>query len=252
MRPPARRARRTTALLLAASLATSGCSGPADDGDRLTVLAAASLTEVFEELADEFEAARPEVEVRLSFGSSTTLAEQAVQGAPGDVLATADTVAMAVAEDGGALAGAPQTFATNRLALVVPPGNPAGIRGPADLDGTTWVRCADEAPCGRAAVELLGDDPTGRPASLEVDVKAVLAKVAAGEADAGIVYHTDAVAAGDDVEVVELPGSDRHPVASQVAVLDAAARPDLAEDWIELLGSATGRSVLGDAGFGPP
>ena len=154
--------RRVTAafatLLLTTSLAA--CGGD-DDGDvadtggaggtsELTVLAAASLTDVFEDLAGEFEAAHDGAEVTFSFGSSTDLAEQVADGAPGDVLATADETSMGLAEDAG-VTGDVTSFATNVLTIVTPAGNPAGVESLADLDGTTWVRCTDEAPCGKVA-----------------------------------------------------------------------------------------------------
>ena len=122
----------------------------------LTVLAAASLTGTFTELAEVFEDEHPGVEVELVFGSSTTLAEQAVDGAPGDVLATADETSMSVAEDGNALADSPRGFVSNRLTLVTPPDNPAGIEALADLDdpAVDYVMCADDRAvrCRRGAL----------------------------------------------------------------------------------------------------
>jgi len=179
-------------------LPLTACGGGADD-QTLTVLAAASLTGTFTELAQTFEDEHPGVTVELVFGSSTTLAEQAADGAPGDVLATADEKSMTLAEDGNALGASPAAFVSNRLTLVTPPDNPARIDSLTDLDspGVDYVVCADTAPCGAAAVAVLTDAGiTAAPASQEVDVKAVLARVVQGEADAGLVYRTDAVAAG--------------------------------------------------------
>ena len=131
----------------------------------LTVLAAASLTDVYEDLAEGFEAEH-DVDVTFSFGSSTDLAEQAADGAPGDVLATADETSMQVAEDAG-VTGDVSPFATNVLVIVTPPDNPAGIESLDDLEGATWVRCADEVPCGRVAraCSRTTTSPPSRPAS---------------------------------------------------------------------------------------
>lgn len=241
-----------TALFL--PLAFTGCSEN-NGGDRqvLTVLAASSLTGVFEDLADDFEADHEGVEVEFSFGSSTTLAEQAVQGAPGDVLATADEASMSTAEEGDALAGEPVVFATNVMVLVVPADNPGGIESYPDLAGTDWVRCADDVPCGRVALSLLDANvPVGDPASLEIDVKSVLAKVTSGEADAGFVYATDAAASGDEVTVVEIPGAEDALTSYYVAALGGAADGDLTAEWVALLTSPEARQVLEAAEFTLP
>lgn len=228
----------------------TGC-GDGDEDTVLTVFAAASLSDVFEELAVGFESTHPGVDVRLVHGSSTTLAEQAADGAPADVLATADEQSMALAED--ARAAEPLPFATNDLVLAVPRGNPSRITGVDDLAGATWVRCADDVPCGRAALAVLR---AGRvdadPVSLEVDVRSVLAKVVSGEAEAGLVYRSDGVAAGRAVEVVEVPDAGEHLARYLAAPLDQAAHPGLAASFVERLGSPEGRRLLARAGFGPP
>lgn len=222
-----------------------------EDEDTLTVLAAASLTGSFTELAAAFEAEHPGVDVRLAFDSSATMARQALDGAPADVLATADERTMADAAE--ALAADPQVFATNEMVLVTPAGNPAGVRGLADLDrpGVAWVACVETAPCGAVAAALTRD-LRGRPASLEVDVKAVLAKVAADEADAGLVYATDAKAAAGRVEALGLDGSSRERTAYPVAPLRQSGDAALAQEFVDLVVSDTGRRILDAAGFGPP
>ncbi|MDZ5660431.1 molybdate ABC transporter substrate-binding protein [Nocardioides sp. zg-1308] len=251
-----------TALSLVALLPLTACGG-GDDDTTLTVLAAASLTGTFTELAATFEEAHPGVEVELVFGSSTTLAEQAVDGAPGDVLATADEASMTVAEDGGVLAGRPEAFASNRLVLVAPADNPAGIESLTDLDDpdVDYVRCAETAPCGSSAVALLDDAGIqSAPASEEVDVKAVLARVTQGEADAGLVYRTDSRAAGDAVREVATDDLDDYGPAYAnnyyVAAVDGSvdgsddATADLAADFVALVTGAEAAEVLGVAGFG--
>ena len=254
------RARTTTAAALLTALALTGCSTGSSNQDatddpgaeqRLTVLAAASLTETFTELARELEAENPGVEVTLAFDSSATLAQQALEGAPADLLATADTRTIESAAD--ALAAAPEVFATNMLVLVVPAGNPAGIESVDDLAGATYVACVETAPCG-ASWSSLADQQgiEAEPASLEVDVKAVLARVVADEVDAGVVYASDAVAAGDAVETLDLPGSEEQVTSYALGLLEQSSEPALAQDFADLVLGETGRGVLTDAGFGVP
>ena len=248
-----RAAASASVLLLLLPLAGCGAGdGSGDDGSgELTVLAAASLTDVYEDLAEGFESEH-DVDVTFSFGSSTDLAAQAADGAPGDVLATADETSMQVAEDAG-VAGEVTTFATNVMVIVTPPDNPAGIESLDDLEGTTWVRCADEVPCGRVARAVLEDNGvTAEPASLEDDVRATLDKVISGEADAGLVYASDAVAAGDDVATVEIPGADEQLTSYFVATLEQSEDADLAREWVDLVTSEEGRQALTDAGFTLP
>jgi molybdate transport system substrate-binding protein len=250
-----RTAPTATALLLAATTlaACSNSGGDGDgDGDTLQVLAAASLTDVFEDLAETFEEKHDGVEVELSFGSSTDLAEQAADGAPGDLLATADESAMTIAEDAG-VATDPAAFATNVLVIVTPPDNPAGIESLADLDGATWVRCADRVPCGKVALGVLeAEGVDAEPASLEEDVRATLDKVVSGEADAALVYASDAVAAGDDVATIAIPGADEQITTYFLAPLEQAGDADLAQAWVDLVTGTDGRQALTEAGFTLP
>jgi molybdate transport system substrate-binding protein len=240
-------------LLLPLAACGSGDEGKAgaDQPAKLTVLAAASLTDVFDELATPFEGEH-DAEVSFSFGSSTDLAEQVADGAPGDVLATADSTSMGLAEDAG-VTGDVETFATNVLTTVVPKGNPAGITSLDDLADATWVRCADEVPCGKVALAVLQDNEvTAEPASLEEDVRATLDKVVSGEADAGLVYATDAVAAGDDVDAIEIPGAEQQLTSYYVTTLEQSEDADLAADWVAWVTSDEGQAILEDAGFGRP
>ncbi|GAB2778169.1 molybdate ABC transporter substrate-binding protein [Nocardioides salsibiostraticola] len=247
----------TLALVAALGSACSSNEGSGDsqDGGTVTVLAAASLTETFTTLADIFEADHPGVTVRLAFDSSATLAGQAAQGAPADVLATADLATMQQAQDAGVVTGTPERFATNTLTLVVPRDNPADLADFGDLStpGVDYVACVETAPCGAASAALLTtNEITAAPASLETDVKAVLAKVVQDEADAGLVYRSDAVAAGEGVQALEIPGADGEVLAYPVAILRQAQQPDLAAEFVELLLSPEGQSTLAAAGFGPP
>ncbi len=242
------------ALLAALALTVTACGGADDGGEgderRLTVMAAASLTESFTELADRFEAEHEGVEVVTSFDSSATLATQVASGAPADVVATADRRTMQMMADADALAEEPVVFARNVLTLAVPADNPADIKGLADLQGSEFVVCAPAVPCGALATEALrGAGVTTRPRSLEVDVKAVLTKVLLGEADAGLVYASDVVAAGDRVLAVPSPELTEAATDYPVAVTADSGEPDLAQEFVDLLRSDEGRRVLDEAGF---
>lgn len=244
--------RRALAGVLALGLLAACSGGDGDDGRRtIDVLAAASLTEPFTEIAEQLEADDPDLDVRLSFAGSADLVAQVEAGAPADVLATADEATMAKV-DADALDGQPQVFATNRLTIVVPPGNPGGVGSAADLGSVDTVLCADAVPCGALAQEALADlDVTVRPVSEEQSVKDVLGKVSAGEADAGLVYVSDAQAAGDGVETIELERSAEHLNRYPVAVL-ADGDADLAARFVDAVTGADGQRVLRDAGLGTP
>ena len=241
------------ALVLALGAAGAGCSS--GDDDSLTVLAAASLSGSFAELEQMFLEDHPDVDVLMAFDSSATLAGQVVEGAPADVLATADEQTMESAVAAGATDGRPTAFASNHLVLVVPDDNPAGIRSVSDLDhkGVDYVVCVPSAPCGHIAVAALDEAGIDSPAaSEEADVKAVLSKVVLGEADAGLVYATDALEAGSDVRTIEISTSPATSTRYFVAALRDAADPGLARDWVDLLMSERGQKVMTDAGFGSP
>lgn len=245
---------RRSSLLLLALLTLSAC-GPTDASDReVTVLAASSLTGAFTELANAFEATHDGVTVRLGFAGSQRLATQVLEGAPADVLATADDVQMGLVVEAGATAGAPATFARNRLTIAVEAGNPLDLRGVDDLadPDVTLVLAAEEVPAGRYARALL--DAAGveaTPASFESDVRAVLGKVALGEADAGLVYVSDVTTAGDDVSRVGI--ADDHGVEARypIALLADAGSPALGRAFIDLVRSEEGQAVLAEHGFAP-
>jgi molybdate transport system substrate-binding protein len=242
--------------LALAMVLVSGAGCSSDSGnEELTVLAAASLTGTFTELEQAFVEDHPGVDVRLSFDSSATLAQQVVGGAPADVLATADERTMQSVVDADGTDGSPDVFASNHLVLVVPAENPAHVASVDDLarPGVDYVVCVPSAPCGDVAATVLDRAGIDAPAaSEETDVKAVLSKVELGEADAGLVYATDAVDAGDAVRAFEIPGSRQASTSYLVAALKDAGSPDLARAWVDLVLSDRGQRVLADAGFGPP
>lgn len=243
----------SAAAALLGLVALTSCGGAAGgesgDGTTLDVLAASSLTESFGALAEDFEAENPGVTVRLSFGSSSALAQQVTEGAPADVLATADLASVELAGDD---VTDPGEFATNELVLVTPADNPAGVSSLDDLADAQFVTCVDSAPCGALADQLLErNDVSAEPVSREADVKAVLAKVSSGEADAGFVYVTDAVAAGDEITTVDVPGAEDLPARYAIATVTASEQVDLAQSWVDLVAGDAGQQALGDAGFGP-
>jgi molybdate transport system substrate-binding protein len=233
---------------------SSNSSGKKESGT-LTVLAASSLTDTFGALGKTFETQHPGVKVRFSFDSSATLAEQVTQGAPADALATADTKTMQTVVDAKANDGKPQLFATNTLVLVVPKDNPAKITKFSDISkpDVKYVMCVETAPCGALAkTELDANQITAKPKSQEVDVKSVLSKVELGEADAGLVYATDAKAAGDKVKPLPIPKSADYINDYPIVALSGAKDADLAHAWVDLVLSDDGQKVLQDAGFGKP
>jgi molybdate transport system substrate-binding protein len=254
--------RRHLTVLIATTLFTAGMAGcggdDSDSGDdgatTLTVYAAASLTKTFQQLGTEFEGEHDGVSVEFSFGGSSDLVAQIQQGAPADVFASADTATMDKLTGEDLQAGDPQDFATNTLEIAVPPDNPAGIASFADLakDGVSVVVCAPEVPCGSAAVKV--EEATGvdiQPVSEEQAVTDVLAKVTSGEADAGLVYVTDVVAAGEDVTGVSFPESAEAVNTYPIVALKDSEHGDLAQEFVDLVLSDTGQQILQDAGFAP-
>lgn len=249
---------RPLALAAVAALALSGCGGLEEDGEEqqtLTVFAAASLTDSFTDLAEQFEEGHPDVDVQLSFAGSSALVSQLEEGADADVLATADERTMDQASEGGLLESEPQTLATNTLTIAVPAGNPGGVESWEDLSSAELdtVICEQRVPCGAATVEL--EDVTGvevAAVSEEGSVTDVLGKVASGQADAGVVYRTDVTSAGDQVEEIEIPDADRAVNRYPISVLTDSEDQDLAQEFSDFVRSDTGRERLEQEGFGAP
>jgi molybdate transport system substrate-binding protein len=248
----------------AASKSTTAATEAADElTGTLTVFAAASLTAAFDELVAELESAHPGVDVRaVTYDGSSTLATQLVEGARADVFASADEKNMATVVDAGLVDGAPTVFTTNSLQIVVPAGNPQDVASLADLatlasSGGRVVLCAAQVPCGAASQKVIAAAGlTLTPASEEQNVTAVLTKVAAGEADAGLVYRTDVLVAGDDVEGVDVDEAagavNRYPVAVLGPDTRASADPAVAQAFVDLVLSDAGQKVLADLGFVAP
>jgi molybdate transport system substrate-binding protein len=226
----------------------------------LTVFAAASLREAFEGLAAGFEQAHPGTKVRFNLAGSQELRTQLEQGARADLFAAADLAHMTALEKAG-LVAAPAVFARNEPVIVVPRGNPAGIHAFTDLPKTRrLVVGAPTVPIGRYTVQIFdaaakkyGADLRAKLeasiSSRELNVRQVLAKVSLGEADAGLVYRTDARAAGDKVEVVAIPPALNVVAEYPIAVVKAAPQPELARAFAALVVSADGQRRLAAAGF---
>lgn len=234
--------------LVIASSATA-CSDDAD-ADTITVMAAASLGEVFGELAPVFEADTG-VSVEVVTAGSSTLASQLREGAPADVVALADTATMQRVVDGGRVDDAGiEVFARNHLVLVVPAGNPAGIDGLDDLDDALLATCAPQVPCGALAAQLAAENGVVlRPTTEEPNVTSVRTKVLLGEVDAGLIYVTDVI---DGVEVVAVPGAEAVVTDYPIAVVDPREDPDdPARRFIELVTGPRGQGMLAAAGFLP-
>ena len=264
--------RRTVVTALCAVVALSGCaakdtpptgatsasprpSGPGVAGDG-TVFAAASLTESFKRIGDDFHKAHPGAKITFNFASSSALATQIIEGSGvADVFASADEANLQKVADASLVDGSPATLARNRLEIAVAPGNPEKVTRLADLarPDLKVVLAAPQVPVGKYGSSALAKaGVTVKPVSLEGDVKAVLTKVSLGEADAGIVYQTDVRASAGKVEGVGIP-DDQNVIASYpIARIKNAKNPALAEAFLDYALSDAGRKVLLEHGFLAP
>lgn len=218
----------------------------------LTVFAAASLKPAFTEIAERFEINHPGVNVELNFAGSSELATQLAHGADADVFASANPAQMDNVARLGLLAGQPVAFATNKLVIVTAPGNPKNITSFAELarPGLAVVTCQVPVPCGAATHAI--EDRTGvklAPVSEEPDVTDVLNKVVYGQADAGLVYVTDARSAGGKVDTVVLPEAADAVNTYPISVLKNAVQSGLAQRFVALVTGPRGQKILRDAGF---
>ncbi|MFI5716392.1 molybdate ABC transporter substrate-binding protein [Nocardia sp. NPDC051750] len=238
---------------------TGGDPGSTAAGDGLggtvTVFAAASLTEAFTTLGEQFEEAHPGVDVVFSFAGSSALAEQIRQGAPADVFASAAPRNMEQVVTSGDVTTGPVTFVRNRLEIAVPTGNPGSISGLADF-GRPEPRialCAEQVPCGATADKVFtAAGVTPQPDTREPDVKAVLTKVTLGEVDAALVYRTDVRSAGDTVTGIEFPEADEAINDYPIAPVAAAPNPAAAAAFVDFVLTPQARSVFATAGFDAP
>ncbi|MFN8446834.1 MAG: molybdate ABC transporter substrate-binding protein [Caldilineaceae bacterium] len=261
--------------LLALSLVVMGCapiapapsaSAPAASSTTLTVFAAASLTDAFTEIGNNFSAANPGIEFTFNYAGSQQLAQQLSQGADADVFASANGKQMQVAIDAGRIvSGTQHTFTRNRLVAIVPKDNPAQIAALQDLakPGVKLVLAAKEVPVGQYALDFLDkaekdgslgagykDAVIANTVSYEENVKAVLTKVVLGEADAGIVYSSDVtVDASEKVTRIDIPDALNTLASYPIAVVSNSAHPDEAQKFVDYVFSPDGQTVLVKYGF---
>ncbi len=254
LRPPA----FLVGLLLFAGCAASTSSSSPAPGDHvsghITVLAAASLKQTFTPLGSQFEAGHPGAQVTFVFAGSQTLAAQINEGAEADVFASAAVRNMDHVVAAGNATN-PTTFARNRLTIITPASNPAGITSIVDLTkpGLKLVVCQQDVPCGALTRKVFGKaaiSPT--PVSLENSVTGVVTKVTSGEADAGLVYSTDAASAGDKVTTIAIPDDVNATTDYQIVALSNSEQPATAQAFVDHVLGAGGQQLLGAAGFAKP
>jgi molybdate transport system substrate-binding protein len=244
----------------------TGCSAKSPSGSQslwpgepaaesIVVFAAASLKPAFTQIAGQFNTDNPDAGIDFDFAGSSELATQLTQGASADVFASADRMQMDTIAKAGLTASNPVNFASNTLVIVTSHGDPKQIKSFADLarPGLKVVVCQQPVPCG-AATERIEDTTSVRlnPVSEEPDVSDVLAKVTSGEADAGLVYVTDALNADDKVTTVKIPESAGAVNVYPIAVLERAPQPALAQKFIDLVTGETGQKILDQVGFARP
>jgi molybdate transport system substrate-binding protein len=244
------------ALLAAACGRNSSSSGDGSDANgsptEIRVFAASSLTAAFNKIGQDYTAANPNTKVTFNFAGSQALATQIQQGAPADVFASADTTNMDKVKD---LVGTPENFASNLLQIIVAKGDPQAVKGLSDLSnpGLKVVLAAPDVPAGKYARQVLdAQHVTVEPVSLEDNVKAVVTKVALGEADAGIVYVTDVAAGGDKVQGVSIPDDQNVPATYPIATVKAGGHQAQARALVDMVRSDQGQQVLKSFGFLPP
>ncbi|MFE6099304.1 molybdate ABC transporter substrate-binding protein [Streptomyces laurentii] len=264
---PGRRAlvAAVTAGLLLPLAACSGGGSDAGDGGKegrdaaggnrsvkMTVLAAASLTDVFKTAGAAYEKAHPGTKITFSFAGSQELVAQVAQGSPADVLVTADTASMDKVK---ADTGTPSVIAKNRLVIATVPGNPHKVAALKDLADPKLkvVLAAPEVPAGKYSRKVLDAQKiTVKPVSLEPSVRAVLSKVRLGEADAGLVYKSDAQSAAGKVEAVAIPDAQNAVAAYPAAALKQSPNAKDAAAFVAWLSTPEARKILQDAGFQQP
>jgi molybdate transport system substrate-binding protein len=256
-------------ILLFFLIGLSACASPSATVDsapqHLTIFAAASLTDAFTEIGNNFQSANPNVTVTFNFAGSQALRTQIQEGAPADVFASANHTEMKALVDASLVAqDAPQTFLTNKLVVVLPADNPAGIDSLEDLgaSGIKIVFAAEEVPVGRYTREALEkmnasfgsgfkDKVLANIVSNEDNVRQVVAKVQLGEADAGIVYTSDAVAA-PELQTIQIPDEFNVLAKYPIAPLIESTNSELANAFIAYVLSDEGQAILQKWGFGKP
>jgi molybdate transport system substrate-binding protein len=242
------------ALLTVTACSSDGKASSSSPDASITVFAAASLTEPFTDLQTSLQGSGGAPSVTYSFGGSGALVTQVQQGAPADVIATADTASMQKLVDAG-LVEAPVTFAENKLEILVAPGNPLRIHTLADLAriDVLIVTTEETVPAGKYAAQILGAaGVTVDFVSKEPDVKSAVAKVTNGEADATIAYVTDVLAAGSKAEGVEIPDAQNVVAEYPIAIVKATKHRAAAAAFVDAVVKGEGQAVLRERGFLSP
>ncbi len=239
-----------------AAKSTTTTTGAPKVTGAVTVSAAASLTEAFGQIGKDFHTANPGVTVTFNFGSSGTLATQIQQGAPADVFASADPTNMDTLARAGLVDDRATVFARNKLVIVTKPGNPEQVKTLADLaDVGILSLCGETVPCGKYAAQILANAGVTIPPD-EItrgqDVKATLAAVTNGDADAAIVYVTDAKSAGSAVTAVTIPDAQNAIATYPVGVLKQSANAAASKAFERYVVSPKGQATLRSYGFLPP
>jgi len=258
-----RRVRRWTILLAVAGL-TAGCTDSSSPGTspppatQLTVFAASSLSKAFDQIGQDFQTLNPGIRVTFDYGSSTELAAQIQSEGTADVFASASGTAMDTVQDDPGVSNR-TNFATNRLLIITPPDNPAGIDSLQDLtkDGVQLVLAAEGVPVGDYAREVLKnagilDQALANVVSNEEDDASVVGKITSGEADVAIVYTSDIAVAGDTVRSVDIPDDVNVTATYPIAVVTGSPYPDQARAFASYVTTIEGQDVLEQFGFGPP
>jgi molybdate transport system substrate-binding protein len=248
-----RRFNRMMAVGAIALLAATACAARPDPTTPITVYAASSLVKSFTAIGKNFESAHPEYSVSFIFASSSELSSELTDGADADVFASGDRANMSVVADAGAVSGASVPFAANRLAVVTPAGNPRNLTSFADLaaPGLRVSVCVTQGACG--STTQLVQQRTGiqlHPQATEATPSHVLQDVTSGRADAGVVFMTDALGAGDNVTSFPLPDTDA--VTSWIAVVKGTDQERGAALFVQEVTGPRGKQILADNGFSPP
>lgn len=244
-----------SALVVCNLVACRPNSQPSQGARSIVVFAAASLRRAFTQIGEQFKKDNPGVGVDFDFAGSSELATELTHGATADVFASADAAPMDMVAKAGLLAADPTNFAANTLVIVTAPGNPRQIESFSDLakPGFSLVTCQQPVPCGSATRHI--EDTTGirlNPVSEELSVTDVLSKVTTGQADAGLVYVTDAISAGDKVTTVKFPEAAGAVNVYPIAVLNKAPAPALAQKFVAMVTAETGQQILVRSGFMKP
>lgn len=261
---------RIAALVVGAAALLAACSSSSDTSSVATttapttaslsgtiiVSAAASLTGTFNDLSTSFEKLHPGTTVKPNYGSSAALVTQIQQGAAADVFASASKATMDTLVQSGNVQGSPVIFAQNKLEIVVKKGNPLGINSLADLSkAKTVALCTQTAPCGAAAAQAFTQDKITIPESQVTrgtDVKSTLSAVTNGDADAAVVYVTDANTIGNTATAVPIAAADNVVATYEIATVKGTKEAAVAQAWIAYVTGPVGQTVLRKAGFLPP